>query len=158
MYTKFNSPKRYACLMLLLLLLASSSALVAQRPLQANDISITYRPSAASPAQKALADFTIAVKKTPDGLSLSGLKGTAWLQLNFTLAPETEQAIDAFGMTSLEEEREEKDPNLADFLFTIALIEGEIVLLGLEGTAWGELAFTLGTDEVQMIDQFGMVE
>lgn len=50
---------------------------------------------------KALADFLFTITKTDNGIALKGLEGTAWKELKFSLAPNKKQAIDKFGMTSL---------------------------------------------------------
>jgi hypothetical protein len=46
-----------------------------------------------------LADYLFTITKTKDGISLNGIEGTAWKELNFTLHINEKQMIDPFGMT-----------------------------------------------------------
>ncbi len=45
-----------------------------------------------------LADFLFNVEKTKQGLKLKGIKGTAWVELSFSLAENRFQRIDNLGM------------------------------------------------------------
>jgi len=49
-----------------------------------------------------LSDFLFTITTTKDGIALKGIEGTAWTKLNFTLANNEKQAINQYGMTSLE--------------------------------------------------------
>ena len=100
-------------------------------------------------------DFKIKIEKTDNGLKMQSLKGSAWIDLSFTLPNDKPQTIDEYGMTQLDKVSTNKDANLADYLFTITKTKSGIKLTGIEGTAWKELSFTL-TNEPQTIDQFGM--
>jgi hypothetical protein len=48
-----------------------------------------------------LADFLFTITKTENGIELKGIEGTAWAELKFSLDENQKQAIDQFGMTSL---------------------------------------------------------
>ena len=48
-----------------------------------------------------LADFLFTITKTEKGIELKGIEGTAWIELSFSLAENTKQAIDQNGMTKL---------------------------------------------------------
>jgi len=48
-----------------------------------------------------LADFLITIKLTDTGISLKGIKGTAWTDLSFSLSDNGIQTIDQNGMTLL---------------------------------------------------------
>lgn len=48
-----------------------------------------------------LADFLFTITKTEKGIVLKGIEGTAWTDLNFSLAENGKQAIDQYGMTKL---------------------------------------------------------
>lgn len=50
---------------------------------------------------KNLADFLFTIIKTERGIELKGIEGTAWSELKFSLAENKKQAINQFGMTSL---------------------------------------------------------
>jgi hypothetical protein len=50
----------------------------------------------------------------------------------------------------------EEDQNLANFLFTIEKTENGISLVGMEGTSWKTLSFSLAKNARQAIDQNGM--
>ena len=105
-----------------------------------------------------LKDFKIVVEKTEDGIRMQSLEGSAWIDLSFNLKDDKPQAIDEYGMTDLDKVSDEKDANLADFLFTITKTESVIILKGIEGTVWTDLSFSLTDDGKQAFDQFGMAE
>ena len=48
-----------------------------------------------------LSNFLFTITKTQEGVNLKGIEGTAWTDLSFTLQQGNKQAIDQFGMTSL---------------------------------------------------------
>jgi hypothetical protein len=48
-----------------------------------------------------LADFLFTITETEKGIVLRGMEGTAWTDLSFSLSKNEKQAIDQFGMTSL---------------------------------------------------------
>lgn len=111
----------------------------------------------AQPNPPDIADFKIMVEWTDKGIRMQGLEGSAWLDLTFGIDRNSDpQAIDEFGMTNLLKTASRKDPNLADFLFTVEVKDGQVLLKGLEGMAWTELGFTLPRGDKQLIDQFGM--
>src|SRR5690606_28993543 len=103
-----------------------------------------------------LKDFKLIVEKTDNGIKMKSEKGSAWIDLAFSLNNYQPQAVDEYGMTELKKVSENKDGNLADFLFTITKTENGIELKGIEGTAWTELKFSLAENKQQAIDQFGM--
>lgn len=105
-----------------------------------------------------LKEFKITIEKTDNGLKMYSHKGSAWIDLSFSLANNKPQAIDEYGMTELGKESTNKDPKLADYLFTITKTKDGITLTGIEGTAWKELSFSLQKNGRQAIDQFGMTE
>ncbi|PHN01365.1 hypothetical protein [Flavilitoribacter nigricans] len=49
-------------------------------------------------ADEELSDFLFTLTKTETGVSLKGIRGTAWLELSFTLKPGEQQLIDQYGM------------------------------------------------------------
>jgi hypothetical protein len=105
-----------------------------------------------------LKDFKVIVEKTDNGIKMQSVKGSAWVDLAFSLNNYQPQAIDEYGMTELEKNSSDKDANLADFLFTISKTENGIVLKGIEGTAWTDLTFSLDENGRQAIDQLGMTK
>lgn len=126
-------------LLLVVAFFGSTTAMTAQE-----QATITLRP------------FKIVISQTADGLQLYSSKGSAWVEVAFSLESDTPQAIDEYGMTTLATVATRKDHNLADFLFTITKTENGIVLKGIEGTAWTALEFTLSNNQSQAIDQLGM--
>ena len=46
-----------------------------------------------------LADYLFTITKTKEGVKLTGVEGTAWKELSFTLPKNGQQAVDKFGMT-----------------------------------------------------------
>ena len=51
-----------------------------------------------------LADFTITVERSEDGVRLTCSEGCAWTELTWTAPPDRPQAVNEFGMTDAEEE------------------------------------------------------
>jgi hypothetical protein len=105
-----------------------------------------------------LKEFKITIEKTDNGLKMQSLKGSAWVDLSFSLADNKLQAIDEYGLTKLNDVSSKKDLNLTNYLFTITKNKDGIVLKGIEGTAWKELSLTLAKNRKQTISQFGMTE
>ncbi|SHN09048.1 hypothetical protein SAMN04488057_106165 [Cyclobacterium lianum] len=105
-----------------------------------------------------LKDFKITIEMTDKGLKMQSSEGSAWLDLAFSLDYNRPQAIDEFGMTSLDKVPFDTDEKLADYLFTIARTKDEISLVGIKGTAWKELRFHLADNGKQSINQFGMAD
>ena len=102
--------------------------------------------------------FLILVETTEDGVKLTSQEGCAWKELTFTLNIEKPQAVDQFGMASLNQDKPTEDKSLANFLFTIKKTKDGISLDGKGGTAWTKLNF--GCDKgkcYQYIDFNGMV-
>lgn len=119
---------------------------------------ISSESSARKENSSDLKEFKITIERTNNGLKMQSEKNSAWIDLGFHLANNKPQAIDEFGMTQLENVSTTKDPQLADFLFTISISKDQITLTGLEGTAWNELSFSLEKNRKQSINQFGMTE
>lgn len=105
-----------------------------------------------------LKSFEITIEKTDKELKMHSSEGSAWIDLNFNLTTDKPQAIDEYGMTSIGQVKSDKDPELADYLFTITITKDGITLAGIEGTAWKVLNFTLSDNGKQTINQFGMTD
>lgn len=105
-----------------------------------------------------LKEFKITIEKTDTGIKVQSDKGSAWIDLSFSLTNNKPQAIDEYGMTQLGKVATNKDSKLADYLFTITKTKDGMTLKGIEGTAWKELSFSLQKNGRQAIDQFGMTE
>jgi hypothetical protein len=118
--------------------------------------------SSASIAQEKLSadlkEFKITIEKTSKGLIMQSDKGSAWIDLSFNLSNNKPQAIDEYGMTQSGKVATNKDPKLADYLFTITKTKDGITLMGIEGTAWKELSFSVQNHDRITIDQFGMTK
>jgi hypothetical protein len=121
-------------------------------------LTLSYELIAQEQSSTDLKEFKITIEKTDNGLKMQGLKGSAWVDLSFSLANDKPQAIDEYGMTQLDKVSSIKDSKLADYLITITKTKSGITLTGIEGTAWKELSFTLPKNGKQTIDQFGMTE
>jgi hypothetical protein len=100
--------------------------------------------------------FKITIENTDNGIKMQSDKGSAWVELSFSLSNNKSQAIDEYGMTELGQPATNKDPKLADYLITITKTKEGITLTGIDGTAWKELSFSLKKNSKQTIDQFGM--
>jgi hypothetical protein len=105
-----------------------------------------------------LKDFTIIIEKTENGIKMESPKGSAWMNVSFSMTCEKPYAIDEYGMTTLESVSPKKDPDIADYLFVITKTKDGIILKGIEGSAWKELRFSLSNNEKQTINQFGMTD
>ena len=138
MKTKMNLKRPIATLIMTLFLLTGTSELIAQEKMTE------------------LKEFKVIVEKTDNGIKMKSENGSAWIDLSFSINNYRPQAVDEYGMTELKSVSENKDKNLADFLFTITKTENGIELKGIEGTAWTELKFSLAENKKQAINQFGM--
>jgi hypothetical protein len=105
-----------------------------------------------------LNEFKITIEKTDNGLKMQSDKGSGWIDLSFSFSDNKPQAIDEYGMTKLGKITTNKDPKLADYLFTITKTKDGITLTGIKGTAWKELSFSLQKNRKKVIDQYGMME
>lgn len=141
MKKNLNFKRWLANLLMAVIILAASSELIAQEK-KPND----------------LKRFKVVVEKTEHGVKMQSVEGSAWIDLSFSINNDRPQAIDEYGMTELNEISSEKDSNLADFLFTITKKENGFSLMGIEGTVWTELSFSLAENGKQAIDQFGMTK
>jgi len=138
MKTEFNFRKPFSTVIMALLFLTATSELIAQEK------------------TAELKEFKVIVEKTDNGIKMKSEKGSAWIDLSFSINNYRSQAVDEYGMTELKSVSENKDKNLADFLFTITKTKNGIELKGIEGTAWTELKFSLAENKKQAINQFGM--
>ncbi|MEO1055229.1 MAG: hypothetical protein AAFX87_31670 [Bacteroidota bacterium] len=102
-----------------------------------------------------LEDFKIIIENTDKGVAMKSYDGSAWIDLSFSLKNDFPQAVDEYGMTKLGKVSDNKDADLADFLFTITKTDEGFELKGIEGTAWTAISFTLDENGGQAIDQFG---
>ncbi len=109
----------------------------------------------AQDANKELKDFKITIKKSNDEIIMKCEEGCAWLDLSYNKKKKA-QAISETGMTKVKKKESAKGEISAKFLFTITETDDGIELKGLKGTAWTDLSFSLGNNQKQMIDQFGM--
>ena len=108
--------------------------------------------------EKEYKDFKISIQNTADGVKLRSTRGSAWITLSFNLDIGEAQAIDEYGMTRVGRVYNKKNPELADFLFTLTKTEEGILLKGIEGTAWTELRFSLRSGQKQRFDAYGMTK
>jgi hypothetical protein len=105
-----------------------------------------------------LQEFKITIELTDNGLQLHSDKGSAWIDLSFSIASGELRAIDEYGMTEPGKVSTIKDSKISDYLFTITRTKEGIVLNGLQGTAWKELSFSLHKNEKRSINQLGMTD
>ena len=138
MKTKMNFKRPFSMILIALLFLTATSELIAQEK------------------TTELKEFKIIVEKTDNVIKMKSEKGSAWIDLSFTLNNDRPQAVDEYGMNELITVSKNKDEKLTDFLFTIIKTEEGIELKGIEGTAWTKLKFSLSENKKQAIDQFGM--
>ena len=105
--------------------------------------------------EESLSDFRFTVvENSEDGVKLSCQEGCAWETLTFNA--ENAQAVNQYGMTSVNEKEPKKDSDLANFLFTIENTEEGVRLQGIKGTAWTHLTFGMKERQSQSVDEMGM--
>jgi hypothetical protein len=103
--------------------------------------------------------FLIQVETTEDGVKLTGVAGCAFINLAFTLRPGRAQAVNQYGMTTIDEHISPSSEKLANFLFTISRTRDGLSFEGIQGTAWKKLSFSCPDTECrQLIDQNGMTD
>jgi hypothetical protein len=101
--------------------------------------------------------FLILFEATEDGVKLTSQEGCAWKVLTFTLNQDKPQAVDQYGMTSLNKDKPTEDKNLANFLFIVKKIKEGVSLEGKSGTAWTKLNFSCPKGKCsQYLDFYGM--
>ena len=103
-----------------------------------------------------LKHFKIVLEKTENGIKMKSDQGAAWIDWSFNLDKDKPQAINAYGMTDLNNVNTSEDANFADFLFTITKTDNGFKLKGIKGTSWTDLSFSLKDSGAQAIDQDGM--
>ena len=115
--------------------------------------------SASSKQTTSLKPFKIKIEKNDEEIKLQCLNGCSWKELTFTKNNDQPQAINEFGMTEPDKELlSGSDKNQAAFLFTITKTQKGIDLVGIKGTAWKKLQFSLPNFKPQVIDQMGMTK
>jgi len=118
-----------------------------------------YQKAKVSPTiqNQELSNFKILIESTNGDIKLTGIKGCAFKELTFKLNDENSQAVDQFGMSTLDRDKPLKDKNLANFLFVLKKTKKGLALKGIEGTSWKELSFNSTENKCyQLIDQNGM--
>jgi len=71
------------------------------RPQAIDEYGMTELGKVSSEKDSNLADFLFTITKTDNAIVLKGIEGTAWTELSFSLKKNGKQAIDQFGMTTL---------------------------------------------------------
>lgn len=154
--TRFSGIARFAVIpviAMLLLSLSGKETIIIQDHARENSELITQEQRLSD-----LKDFKITIENTDKGLKMHSSKGSVWINLRFDFPNDIPQAINQYGMTQLDKESSNKDPKFADYLFIITKTQEGVKLIGITGTAWKELSFTLPKNGKQTIDQFGMTE
>ncbi len=104
-----------------------------------------------------LSDFKFTVENSEERVKLSCQEGCAWKTLTFKA--EEAQAVNQYGMTSVDEEAPKENSDLANFLFTIKNTTKGVELQGIKGikgTAWTHLTFGMKGRQSQSVDEMGM--
>ena len=71
------------------------------RPQAVDEYGITELNNVSKNKDKNLADFLFTINETENGIELKGIEGTVWTDLKFSLDKNKKQAIDQYGMKSL---------------------------------------------------------
>ena len=102
-------------------------------------------------------NFKITIEKSGNEIIMKCSEGCLWENLTYENKEEY-QAINEFGMIEIKQDQSNTDKNLSNFLFTITKTDNGISLIGLKGTTWSDLSFSLRNSEQQMFNQFGMTD
>lgn len=122
-----------------------------------NAIGATNAPLSQTESMAQSSKFLILIETTNQGLKLTSKEGCAWKELTFTIKQDKSQAIDMFGMTTVNRDNPKEDQSLSDFLFIITKTKEGISLKGKNGTAWTDLSFSCPKGQChQYIDFNGM--
>ena len=76
-----------------------SFSIANNKPQAIDEYGMTKIDKVSSAKDSNLADYLFTITKTKSGITLAGIEGTAWKELNFTLSKNGKQMIDRFGMT-----------------------------------------------------------
>lgn len=76
-----------------------SFSLSNNRPQAIDENGMTQLGKVATNKDSKLADYLFTITKTKEGITLTGIEGTAWKELSFSLHRNGKQAINQFGMT-----------------------------------------------------------
>lgn len=88
-----------------------------------------------------LSKFQIYVEVTNDGIKLTGKEGCAFKELFFTIGQNRTQAIDQYGMITVERHQSTTEGKLANFLFTVKKTDNGVRFVGIEGVGWSKESF-----------------
>lgn len=69
------------------------------KPLAIDEYGMTELENVSTNKNLKLADYLFTIIKTKDGFTLTGIEGTAWKELSFSLPKNSKQSINQFGMT-----------------------------------------------------------
>lgn len=103
-------------------------------------------------------EFKINIERTGNGFKMYSDAGSAWIDLEFKLGNNRTKVINQYGMTELANVSTKKDSKFTDYLFTISKTNNRITLIGIRGTAWKELSFSLQINDNQFINHLGMID
>jgi hypothetical protein len=104
-----------------------------------------------------LNEFKINIERTGNGFKMYSDAGSAWIDLEFKLGNNRTKVINQYGMTELANVSTNKDSKFTDYLFTISRRNNRITVIGIKGTAWKELSFSLEINDNQFINHLGMI-
>jgi hypothetical protein len=105
-----------------------------------------------------LTNFKLELTTTGNDVKIRSTEGSAWIDLAFSTNKDQPQAINEYGMTTLDQASEKHETNRPNYLFTVTKIKNEIVLAGIKGTAWTNLSFSLKNNQIVALNQFGMTK
>lgn len=106
-------------------------------------IGLFYSLGQAQNNKKELENFELNIQTSDEEIILESKNGSAWRKLTFSKTDKA-QAVDEYGMTEISNDknkRQKSEKGLANYTFTIKQENGEIILDGIEGTAWTKLTF-----------------
>jgi len=109
-------------------------------------------------AQNDSKEFEIEIINTKSGFDLKSNEGSRWSDLSFSTTFNKSQKISEEGMESSRPDSTPTEHTITNYLFTISKKNDKITLIGLKGTTWEKLSFTLSKNKTQKINQDGMVK
>jgi hypothetical protein len=68
------------------------------KPQAIDEYGMTQLGKVATSKEPKLADYLFTITKTKDGITLTGIEGTAWKELSFSLQKNRKKVIDQYGM------------------------------------------------------------
>ncbi len=105
--------------------------------------------------KKDLTEFNVTFENTDAGLNLKCTEGCAWTTLSLKSDGNTAgYKVDGYGIV----DENSNAAKLPTFGFMVKKSENQVMLIGMNGTSWKDLKFSLIPNKNVSIDEMGMVK